>query len=208
MRLKFGLFALVLGLSLFVVAAPSDAPDVFSNPTAGFEMKKPKEWFFLTAAERQESLDTAKLESSEFEEAARKYATVPMVTISKFKEPHEDVNPCIEVKIRPLGGFKDMPPREILEVVLPVLTPALKDAKVVKPPMETKVSDIPSGYARIDYTFQTTAGLSFPTTSEIWVVPRGEHYFVIAGATRQDEKNGTRAEIRAIVGTIKIKPEK
>jgi hypothetical protein len=47
-------------------------------------------------------------------------------------------------------------------------------------------------------------GQSYPSCSEIWIIPRGEHIFMFSANTRQDEKNCTRDEIRKIINTIKI----
>ena len=53
---------------------------------------------------------------------------------------------------------------------------------------------------------QTSGGDSFPVASEMWIVPRGDYFFIIAGATRQDEKSGPRSEIATIINSIKIEP--
>jgi hypothetical protein len=41
-------------------------------------------------------------------------------------------------------------------------------------------------------------------TQEIWVVPSGPVFFMIGTGKRADEKNGSRAEVRAIVDSIQI----
>jgi len=41
--------------------------------------------------------------------------------------------------------------------------------------------------------------------SEIWVVPSGPVFFMIGTGTRADEKNGSRAEARAIVDSLRIR---
>jgi hypothetical protein len=35
-------------------------------------------------------------------------------------------------------------------------------------------------------------------------VPHGDYFFLLGAGTRQDETTGTRAEIRAIVDSVKI----
>jgi hypothetical protein len=42
--------------------------------------------------------------------------------------------------------------------------------------------------------------------SELWIVPRGDYFFMIGAGTRQDEKTGTRKEIQEILKTVKIDP--
>jgi hypothetical protein len=76
--------------------------------------------------------------------------------------------------------------------------------QLVQPPMEVEVAQIPSAYARINYSLRTYTVETFPTTSKVWIVPRGDYFFLIGAGTRQDEKTGTRTEIHAIVDSIKI----
>lgn len=196
----------VLGLVLCLHAASAEAPEVFSHPSTGFELTKPKTWIYLTTAEIDEAARSIQYDSPEFAEFARKYAITPLVMISKFKEPYDDVNPMVDVYLRPVGPFKGKRPEQILSLALPILGQPLKDVKVVQAPIETTVSGLAAGYARMQYTLELTDGRSFPTTTEIWIVPRGEHYFIISAGTRQDESNGKRSELKAIVDTIKIKP--
>jgi len=49
--------------------------------------------------------------------------------------------------------------------------------------------------------------LVFPTASELWIVPRGDYFFLIGAGTRQDEKTGGRDEIRSILGTVRIEQQ-
>jgi hypothetical protein len=66
------------------------------------------------------------------------------------------------------------------------------------------VSGLAGAYVRVHYTLQTAENASFPTASELWIVPRGDFFFMIGAGTRQDEKTGTRAEIASIIQSVKI----
>jgi hypothetical protein len=59
---------------------------------------------------------------------------------------------------------------------------------------------------RINYSLQASDGRTFPTTSEMWIVPKGDYFFMIGAGTRQDEKTGSRKEIQQIVDSIKVQP--
>jgi hypothetical protein len=65
------------------------------------------------------------------------------------------------------------------------------------------VSGMKAAYARIDYTLRA-GGEEFPTASELWIVPRGDFFFILGAGTRQDEKSGSRQEIDAIVKSIRL----
>ena len=133
-----------------------------------------------------------------------KYASTPMLVMTKFPEPFEDLNPSFKVNIRPLGNLKGKTPTELLDLILPPFRSALKDFELVQPPTEVKVSGIPSGYARMNFVVQSPNGDAFPTTSELWIVPRGDYFFMIGAGTRQDEKTGSRREIQSIIRSVKI----
>jgi len=195
---------LVLALSV-VWAATASAGETFKNPTAGFEVTKPKGWHYVTTEQMQEDLKRVKLEDKDFQEALQKYATVPMVAMDKYEEPYNDVNPSFKVNLRPMGQLKGRSAVEILNMFLPQLQRTLKDASVVQQPMKSVVSGLEGAYTRMDYSLETSDGQTFPSASELWIIPRGDYFFLFGAATRQDEKNGTRKEIQAILKTVKIK---
>jgi hypothetical protein len=56
----------------------------------------------------------------------------------------------------------------------------------------------------MNYTMEIPDGRSFQTTSELWIVPRGDYFFMIGAGTRQDEKTGSREEIQDILASLKI----
>jgi len=43
--------------------------------------------------------------------------------------------------------------------------------------------------------------------TELWIVPRGDYFFLIGAGTRQDEKTGGRDEIGSILATMRIEPQ-
>lgn len=134
----------------------------------------------------------------------QKYATAPLVAMTKFPEPFEDVNPSFKVNLKPYGGLKGKSPQEIISLVVPQFQKVFKDFVLVQPPTEVVVSNIKSAYARMNYTMEIPDGRTFPITSELWIVPRGDYFFLIGAGTRQDEKTGSREEIQSILKTVKI----
>ncbi len=178
--------------------------DVFNSPTAGFEVAKPADWHYLTADQNLENLKAVKLNDEGFQAAMEKYATAPLVAMTKFPEPYDDVNPSFKVNIKRYGQLKGKQPVELLSLIIPQFQNAFKDFDLVQPPTDVEVSGIRSAYARINSTMQTSDGRSFPTTSEVWIIPRGDYFFILGAGTRQDEKTGSRKEIGAILATVKI----
>jgi hypothetical protein len=132
-----------------------------------------------------------------------KYATAPIIAMTKYREPYPDLNPSFKVNMRPLGELKGQSAVAITNLVLPQLQRAFADAKVVQTPMEVTISGLKAAYARIDYTLRT-GGEEFPTASQLWIIPRGDFFFIVGAGTRQDEKSGSRAEIDVIVKSLRL----
>ena len=198
---------LASALTLWVSVGLADDTDVFQSPTAGFQLTKPTEWTYVSATQNLENIKAVKLSDEEFHAAMQKYATAPLVAIMKYPEPYDDLNPSFKVSIKPYGELKGKAPEELINLFIPQLQKIFKDFVLVQAPTEAVVSGMKSAYARMNYTLEIPDGRTFPTTSELWIVPRGDYYFTIATGTRQDEKTGTREEIRAILETVKIEQE-
>jgi len=127
--------------------------------------------------------------------------------MTKYQEPFDDVNPSFKINLKPYGDLKGIPAQNLIRLLLPQLQKSFKDFAVVQAPTDVLVSGIQSAYIRINYTMELADGRSFPAASELWIVPRGDYFFMIGAGTRQDEKTGTRAEIQGILDSIRITNE-
>ena len=196
--------ALFIAWAIAGAALAQDAENTFQSVTVGFEVTKPATWQFVTAEQNLESLKQTKLDDKEFHKLMLKYATAPLVAIMKHPEPFDDLNPSFKVNIKPFGQMKGSGPKEILTILSGQFEKLFKDYRVTMRPVDTLVSGLPAGYMRVQYNLETSEGRSFPVTSELWIVPRGDYFFMIGAGTRQDEVTGTRKEIREILKTVKI----
>jgi hypothetical protein len=191
-------------LLMIGTALAGDSENTFRSVSVGFEITKPESWQFLTAEQNLENLKRTKLSDEEFKKLMLKYATAPLVAMMKHPEPFDDLNPSLKVNVKPFGQLKGIDPKQILSMVSAQFVSIFKDYAVVEGPTDTEVSGIKSGYLRFNYSLQIPDGRTFPTTSEVWIVPRGDYFFMIGAGTRQDEKTGTRKEIQEILKTVKI----
>lgn len=199
---KYGLLAVTLVFSVKTTMAADVS--VFNSPTAGLQLTKPSGWSYQTVAQNMDNIKAVKLSDAELHAAMQRFATAPLVAMTKFPEPFDDVNPSVKVHIKPYGGLHGKRPQEIIGLMLPQLQKAFKDFVVVQSPTDAVVSGIQSAYARMNYTMEIPDGRRFPTTSELWVVPRGDYFFLIGAGIRQDERTGGREEIQNILKTMKI----
>lgn len=193
-----------VALALWSSVCLSGDAEVFHSPITGFQLTKPAGWYYLTAEQNIENIKAIKLNDEEFHAAIQKYATAPLVAMTKYPEPYDDVNPSFKVTFKPYGSFIGKTPEEIINLVFPQFQRIFRDVRLVQPPTEVSISGIKSGYARMNYTMEVPDGRTFPVTSELWIVPSGDYFFMIGAGTRPDERTGSREEIRNILETVRI----
>lgn len=195
---------LILLLMVLLTGSAYADENIFKSITVGFEVTKPKGWSFVTAQENLDNLKRTKLSDDEFQKLMLKYATAPLVAMMKYPEPYDDLNPSLKVNIKPFGQLKGRDGKEVISLILPQFQKMFKDFQLVQAPIDVHVAGLKAAYVRINYSLQIPDGRTFPTTSELWIVPRGDYFFMIGAGTRQDEKTGSRKEIEQIMKSIKI----
>ena len=124
-------------LAALVLAAPAAAAfagdtNAFSNPTAGFALTKPAGWHYLSAAQNMDNIKRMKLSDEEFHAMMKQYASAPLVAMSKYQEPFDDVNPSFKVNLRPYGQLKGIPATELIKLILPQFQKTFKDFALVQ----------------------------------------------------------------------------
>lgn len=194
----------VLVISLISFGVCAQDANVFESVTVGFKVTKPSEWQFATAEENLENLNKVQVNDEEFKQLMLKYSTAPLVAMMKYPEPFDDLNPSFKVNIKPLGHLKGTDPKKILGLILPQFQRLFQDFYLVQSPTDTVVGRLPAAYMRINYSLAIPDGRTFPTTSELWIVPRGEYFFMIGAGTRQDGKTGSREEISKILSSVEL----
>ena len=183
--------------------AASPEGETVRIPTLGLSVFRPASWVTISAEENARNIRSVQMDDREFQELAARYANAPVFAIAKYPEPYEDLNPSFKINVRPLGGFVGVAPEDILTAALPTFSRAFNDVKVLEGPRSAQVSGRKAAYARLSYTLRSGKA-AVPTISEIWIVPKGSIFFMIGAGTREDEKNGTRAEIRQILDRLRI----
>ena len=190
-------FAAVLSLSSFVNAAdiPSSDTNRFHSPTAGFTIVKPKDWHFASAEETAKNRAIARLKDKEIEEQMRHRASAPLIVITKHKEPIEDLNPSVQVIMRPLGQLQG---RSALELMTNFVAPSVEKVK------ETKIAGHSSAYLKAKYTVGNADGVEFGTLTRMWIIPRGAFLFMLSMSGPQEGPDVSEKEFAAILDSIKI----
>ena len=200
-------FAAVLILSSFLNAAdiPSSDTNRFHSPTAGFTIVKPKDWHFASAEETAKNRAIARLKDKEIEEQMRQRASAPLIVITKHKEPIEDLNPSVQVIMRPLGQLQG---RSALELMTNFVAPSLQNAMAnfmfVEKVKETKIAGHSSAYLKAKYTVGNADGVEFGTLTRMWIIPRGAFLFMLSMSGPQEGPDVSEKEFAAILDSIKI----
>lgn len=204
-QLRVFLLAVSVGL-LSTINAQGDNPNTFFDPVAGFSLRKPSGWQFVNvnADRAHEKKKRIRLSDDELKETIRIYDTTPLVTIKKYAEPYEGVNPHFKVNLKFLDDFDANRPEDILSALVAPLQTALKDMMVIEGPVRTEIDFLAAAYVKIHYTLQTQEGKMFPVRIDMWVVPRGRFFFLIGSGLPQDAHPFDQEAIQQILASIQI----
>ncbi len=178
--------------------------DTFRNPCAGISITKPSDWYFMGIDKNYENLKNSIMKDEELKKLSLKMADVPMIVIMKYQEPYNNLNPTLKIDVKPTGDYKGTNPKKILSAMTASMGDFFDGFKIIKGPVESKIDGMNGAYIRFNTIMKMEGGQSYPSCSEIWVIPRGDHMFMFSANTRQDEKNCKRDEIRKIIDSIKI----
>lgn len=175
----------------------------YINPTIGFHISKPVSWQFSSV---QTNLSTNRLNNAALSQAIIKYSSAPLVVMTKYAEPYPDINPSLKINIKPLGQLAGRDAKDIAGLTLPSLQRIFKDFSIIQPPSDIMLSGMKGAYTRATYSIEGPGIKSFPVSYELWIIPHGNYFLMIAAGTRTDEKTGSRQDIQKILKTMIIEP--
>jgi len=209
MAMKVILALLITLITLLPVMAAekgnsSQDEDTFRSPTAGFSITKPKGWVFATNDQIVTNRAHVRLKDKELEEQIRQRASAPLIAILKHKEPYDDLNPSVQVLLRPLGQLEGKTPLELMNIVIPSIQRAMVDFQFVDEIRETIVGGQKAAYTKSKYTVSNSEGRTFPTLSRLWLIPRGKFMFMLSMSGHQGGPDVSETEFAEILKSIKI----
>ena len=181
--------------------------NTFSSYTVGFSITKPEQWHFISAAANADNLNNVRIQDEKFQKIMQKYATVPLVIMTKFMEPYDDLNPSVKVNIKPLGNMDGENPVNIMKIIIKQFPRILKNYVEMQSPVEREIAGSKAAYMKAYYSVENSAGRTFRVCSELWIIPRGKFFFLIGIGTKQDSDKNELQEIANIISSIKIDKE-
>jgi hypothetical protein len=192
---------------LIITGINAAGQNIFTNSTLGFSITKPPHWQVTSAEDYFKNLNQVRTENKEFQELAIKYAKVPLFAFMKYPEPYDDINPSIKVHYKyreALPNFAGKNPQQILDFTIETFKQVFKDFKIIEAPTDADLSGIKSAYMKYQYTLTAPDGRGFPNCSEMWVVPRGDYFYLIVVGYRQDASAEDLKDIKQMISSIKI----
>ncbi|HKK15015.1 MAG TPA: hypothetical protein VKA14_10165, partial [Gammaproteobacteria bacterium] len=193
----------VLGVLVAAGPAQGGSPGRFENPALGFEITRPDHWHF---ASRQAG--TAPSPRSRQPEAVARFLSRhprgALVTITRHREPYPAPNPTVQVALRPLGAFAGADPKMLMAGLTAPLEQSLKGFRVTRPAADVTIAGLPAVHMAFSYLPRNA-----PHTrvgNDLWVVPRGDYYFLVGAAVPPRDAARTRQDVRRMVGSIGIRP--
>ncbi len=201
--MRFRMMYVVLLSMLWCSVLAADGKNLYTNQTVGFAVSKPAEWRFVTAAQNLENLKRVQFGTAEFKDVIVKYSTAPLVVMMKYDEPYDGLNPSFKANIKSFGAMPEHTGKAVLDLVIPQLLKQFADAQIAQVPGETTVDGYAATHAIINYTLKSAEGGEFPTTSELWIVPDGDYFFMMGAGYLQDDP-AQHAEIQQILSGIEL----
>ncbi len=202
--------ALSVLLIFFLFTSPScyaeaeGDENTFHSPTAGFTIVKPGNWHFLSAERIMENRGSVRLKDKELEKMVRERAQLPLVAITRYAEPYNDLNPSVQVILRPLGELQGKPPVELLDILMGGFEQVFADFTVQEQPGKTTVGRLNAAQARIAYTISGPDDREYVAISRIWVIPRGSFIFLMSMGTPPDKEDEVVKDFEKMLSSIKI----
>ena len=182
----------------------AEEPRRFENATAGISLMRPVGWNTASIQDVEENRERVRLPDAELQEAIQKYATAPLFVFMKYPEPHDDLNPSVQVILRPLGPLEGGSPTQIMEAAVGPLEQMFTDFEFVRAIQETTVSGLPAAHMTAKYSISNAEGAEFPTLSRMWIVPRGSFVFLIGMSGPQEGPDVAEAEFKEVLDSVEI----
>ncbi len=197
------LLAVCCALSAEIAFAQA-ATERFDNPTAGVSLTRPAGWETVALQSIQENRARVQLSDAELQAAMQRMATAPLFAFMKHPEPFSDVNPSIQVVLRPLGQLAGQTPTAILNAAIDGMSRAMADFAFVTPVSDARVAGAPAAHMRATFTMKTQDGAAYKALARMWIVPRGAYMLLIGMSGPQAGPDVSEAEFAETLASIRL----
>jgi len=184
-----------------VAAADSNT---FHSPVAGFAITKPESWQYMSTQDVMENRERVEMEDKSLQKLVRERANAPIVAFTRYGLDYDDLNPSVQVLLRPLGTLNQFPPTRLLHISVSGLKKAYRDFTFIEAIHETQVDGLAAATMKAQYTLTSVSGRRFAVLARMWVVPRGDYLFMIAMSGPVTGPNVSEKEFEQALHSIRI----
>ncbi len=196
---------IVLLLAVVQSSAEVNKPTRVENFTAGISIEPPPGWHTATVDQLAENREKTRLSDAKLEQAMKTLATPALFAFTKHPEPYDNLNPSIQIILRPTPpGLATA--TQLLEVTVEALKGAHQDFKTVEPIRELNVGGLPGAGMKVSYTLRTTEGAEFKVLARTWAVKRGNFLVLIGMSGAQEGADVAEEEFSMALASLRIAP--
>ena len=202
---KVIVWILLVGLFQICYSADSSKKIEYKHQLLGFSVQYPDSWNIVSVDDYYSSLNNTKLSNKEWDGMLTKHASIPFFAVAKYKEPYEDLNPSFKVNTRPYGELKGQKLDALMKAMVKQFETMFDDFEIIDDVKEVKIGNTKAIHTKFNYTLVSEAGEDYPASSELWLIDKGEYFYVIGVGMHQTEKKEILAEIKEMISSIIIK---
>jgi len=178
----------------------------FFSPVAGVSVEKRPSWVFGTLESELANRRAVSVGREETDAVMHEGKTPPLVVIARYEEPSAKPNPTLKINLRELGEVHGASALAITRAVADAMAKAIPSFELEGAVQATHLSGLDAGTFRAHFTLEVPdLARSFDIKTQAWIVPRGDHVFIIAASDPSEGAEDFEADFQAMVATIVIR---
>lgn len=172
----------------------------------GFAIGKPPDWVITGVQEVVTRRERLRLDQPDIAERIDRLAAAPLVAMSRHPAGYADLNPSVQVALRPLGPMSGAGPMTVLEALAAPMTQMLDGFQLVEAPHPVTIGGREGAAMRATCTITAGLGMKFRVMARTIVVPRGNYVYIIGITDRAEGAEVPEAVYQQILDSIEIGP--
>ncbi len=187
-----------------MAAATSNTGDnMFHHAGAGFSITKPTDWKYLSPEMAVAARQSVKLDDQELEKMIKENPNAPLVVLTRYQEPYPTLNPSVSVNMTPMP-VQGIAPKDFLNLMLTEgVQKMFPDMTYVDEVQDANIDGLNGAYTKVKYTMMA-GDMKFPTTTRMWLVPRGKVMFTVGMSGPQEGPDASEESFQEILKSIKF----
>lgn len=157
------------------------------SPELGFRVQRPAGWNWVGRGKKDED------------------GGMPLVTVSKYPEPHSGPNPAMVFRVVSLEEDSGSPVA-VLEATKEELLKT-DGSRLIEDIHEIEIGGLPGFGIVVEWKRRGAPGVSWTARSRVYVVDRGDERFIIGAAGTAEGEEACEAEFEAVLSSLEFDPK-